>query len=105
MANGEAVKEEKGVIWLQIQYAEPGREQHKLRFSTYRDVELRRIFLDFCYSLGLVYSTITFRFEGKHIKDTQSADVFGLEDGDVIDAFNTQDGGGVAAAARIFLQN
>lgn len=93
------VKEEKGLIELQIQYQESGREEpHNKRFKTYRDLALRSVFLDFCDTLGLVYSSIEFLFEGVHIKETQSAEEFGLDDGDLIDAFNTQDGGAAAAA-------
>ncbi|KAL8557819.1 hypothetical protein ACS0TY_005062 [Phlomoides rotata] len=87
------VKEEKGLIELQIQYEEAGRSVHKLSFQTYRDLPLRRIFLDFCDSLDLVYKSITFWFDAKHVKETESADGVGLEDGDLIDAHTHQGGG------------
>lgn len=96
MANFVKVKEEKKseMIEIQIQYEEAGGVLHKLSFETHRDVALRRTFLDFCDRLDLVYSSITFFFDEKHIKETHSAHDLGLEDGDLIDAFSTQDGGG-----------
>ncbi|EYU39457.1 hypothetical protein MIMGU_mgv1a018705mg [Erythranthe guttata] len=85
------VKEEKTEIVVHIKYNESGGEE-KYSFDTHMNIPLRRIFLDFCDRLGLVYSSIAFTFDGARIRETQTPRDLGLENDDLIDAFNHQIG-------------
>ncbi|KAL8544698.1 hypothetical protein ACS0TY_005070 [Phlomoides rotata] len=91
---GRKVKEEKRVIIVKIQYHEPGKATI-LSFETDKTAPLRRIFLDFCDRLDIVYSFMRFLGpEGKRILETETAKELEMEDGEVIDAFTEQIGSG-----------
>ncbi|KAL6586814.1 hypothetical protein OROMI_001802 [Orobanche minor] len=91
------VKEEDGPTAVNIQYDDPVRGQVKLSFLTHRDDPLRRIMLDFCDRMDLVYSSVTFRLDGENIRETQKPVDLGMADDDIIDAFTHLQGGGRAS--------
>ncbi|KAL8557818.1 hypothetical protein ACS0TY_005061 [Phlomoides rotata] len=93
---GKKVKEEKRLIIVKLQYHGHGKDQATiLSFETDKTAPLRRIFLDFCDRLDIVYSTIRFLSpEGERIQEEQTAKELKMEDGEVIDAFSQQLGSG-----------
>ncbi|KAL7148797.1 hypothetical protein ABFS83_06G203500 [Erythranthe nasuta] len=88
------VKEENTEIVVHIKYNETGGEE-KYSFDTHMNIPLRRIFLDFCDRLGLVYSSIRFTFDGVRIRETQTPHDLEMDNDDLIDAFNEQIGAGM----------
>ncbi|KAL7148798.1 hypothetical protein ABFS83_06G203600 [Erythranthe nasuta] len=93
MAAAQRVKEEKSEIILNIQYNETGGQRYS--FSTFKDVPLKEIFRKFCDNQDLIYGSIRFMIDGDRIRETHTPRDLKLEDGDLIDAFNDQIGGGV----------
>ncbi|EYU39456.1 hypothetical protein MIMGU_mgv1a020750mg [Erythranthe guttata] len=92
-AGAQRVKEEKSeIIILNIQYNETGGQKYS--FSTFTDVPLKEIFRKFCNNQDLIYGSIRFMIDGDRIRETQTPRDLKLEDGDLIDAFNDQIGGG-----------
>lgn len=94
MGNTE-MKEESGMMMIQIQIQEADKGHRILSFATEKSLPLRRVFLDFCDQLDLVYSTVRFTHDGSRINEKKTAEECGIEDGEVIDAFYEQVGGGI----------
>lgn len=59
-----------------------------------RNVPLQKAAHAYCDKLGLKYEAMRFTCDGRKIKDLQTAEDLGLEDGDVLDAWSDQSGGG-----------
>lgn len=83
------------MITIGIQFPEGWAAGHeKMSFETRRSVPLRRVFLDYCDRLGLVYGTVHFvSGEAEKINENQTAEECDIEDGDVIKVYYVAYGG------------
>ncbi|PIN07557.1 Ubiquitin-like protein [Handroanthus impetiginosus] len=90
-----AVKQQDSIVTIRIQYSprNNGGDSQIQSFRTRRDDPLRRIFLDFCDSLELVYGTVRVSYDGRRVLETETPDQLEMDDRDIIDAFTDQSGG------------
>ncbi|XP_057801788.1 uncharacterized protein LOC131016962 [Salvia miltiorrhiza] len=84
--------EESGLITIHIRIEQFGKGQRwrKLSFTTEKSLPMRRIFLDFCDQLNLRCNDFAYilvaRNEARSLDKDKTAEEYGIEDGDVIDA-------------------
>ncbi|XAR58692.1 hypothetical protein NMG60_11014184 [Bertholletia excelsa] len=98
----EEIRNENGTtfVTLRLQRQDEGDKFFRIR----RDLPLRRLMLAYCERLGLHIDAVRFCFDGKRVKDSQTANDLEMKDGDVIDAFSDMlgAGGGSYASSAVF---
>lgn len=76
----------------------------ELFFKMKRTTPLGKMKKAFAQRHGLILKSIRFLHDGIHVSDTATADELEMEDGDSIDVFFEQLGGGIRAAEASFMR-
>ncbi|RDX72612.1 Small ubiquitin-related modifier 2, partial [Mucuna pruriens] len=74
----------------------PSKEGRQLFFKVVQDLELVKVFKDFCDRRNMEYETVRFLYDGAHINGRQTPKMLNMENGAEIFAARQQLGGGVA---------
>ncbi|KAI3886129.1 hypothetical protein MKW92_046176 [Papaver armeniacum] len=93
---GYPVAEQPGYVNVKLKYMLDGSE---LYFKIKRDVKLSRVMAAYCKRKDLDFRYIKFLFDEKQINLNQTPDKLEMEEGDIIDVVQNQNGGGYGITA------
>ncbi|RZC57925.1 hypothetical protein C5167_005238 [Papaver somniferum] len=88
---GYPVAAQAGYVNVKLKYMLDGSE---LYFKIKRDVKLSRVMAAYCKRKDLDFRYIKFLFDEKQINLNQTPDKLKMEEGDIIDVVQNQNGGG-----------
>ncbi|CAJ1939140.1 unnamed protein product [Sphenostylis stenocarpa] len=82
---------------IQINLLVTDQDGHHMYFKVTKDLELMKVFKEFCERKNLELRSMQFLHEGTHIKGNQTPNLLNMEDGAEIFAARHQLGGGASA--------
>ncbi|RZC61798.1 hypothetical protein C5167_023527 [Papaver somniferum] len=94
---GYPVAAQAGYVNVKLKYMLDGSE---LYFKIKRDVKLSRVMSAYCKRKDLDFRYIKFLFDEKQINLNQTPDKLEMEEGDIIDVVQNQNGGGYGITAK-----
>jgi len=72
-----------------------GQDGSVVHFKIKKNTPLRKLMSAYCERTGVKMEAMRFRFDGQPINETDTPSQLDMEDGDSIDVFQQQTGGGV----------
>ena len=91
MSSKDEAKEEQPE---QINLKVMGQDGNVVQFKIKKHTALRKLMSTYCERAGLDMQTIRFTFDGNRIKDSNTPKELDMEEGDTIEVFQQQSGGG-----------
>ncbi|XP_020208707.1 small ubiquitin-related modifier 1 [Cajanus cajan] len=95
MASGSGAKKTKedksDIIYVNLSIV--FQDGHRLYFKVHQDLQLSRVFREFCQRQKLDYDGLKFIYDGAQVKGTQTPKMVNMEDGAEIFAARHQLGG------------
>ena len=91
MSGKEEAKEEHPE---QINLKVMGQDGNVVQFKIKKHTALKKLMSTYCERAGLDMQTIRFTFDGNRIKDSNTPKELDMEEGDTIEVFQQQSGGG-----------
>lgn len=74
-----------------------GQDGNIVQFKIKKHTALKKLMATYCERAGLALQTIRFSFDGTRINETDTPKSLDMEDGDTIEVFQQQSGGGVGS--------
>jgi len=74
-----------------------GQDGNVVQFKIKRHTALKKLMSTYCERAGLALQTIRFSFDGTRINESDTPKGLDMEDGDTIEVFQQQSGGGSVA--------
>jgi len=71
-----------------------GQDGNIVQFKIKKHTALKKLMATYCERAGLALQTIRFSFDGTRINETDTPKSLDMEDGDTIEVFQQQSGGG-----------
>jgi small ubiquitin-related modifier len=97
MADNETKPEESSANPEHINLKVMGQDGNVVQFKIKKQTAFRKLMSTYCERAGLSMPTVRFTFDGTRIGEGDNPKELGLEDGDTIEVFQQQSGGGDSA--------
>jgi len=80
-----------------------GQDGNVVQFKIKRHTALKKLMSTYCERAGLALQTIRFSFDGTRINESDTPKGLDMEDGDTIEVFQQQSGGGTSVVPGVGL--